>query len=76
MVVNEVHCVHVFHVTIHSDAIVCDLLFDIAMELVEFAPLRVKDLIPLLTTAWLQNSKNKHEGAPQIDWSLDMLRLC
>lgn len=62
MVVNEVYCIHVFHVTIHTD-VVCDLLFDKAMKLVEFAPLRVKDLIPLLTTAWLQNSKNKHEGA-------------
>lgn len=29
--------------------------------------------MPILATAWLQNSKNKHEGAPQIGWSLDML---
>jgi hypothetical protein len=59
-------------VTIHIDAVACDMLFDsITMKFVEITPPWIKG-VPLLMTAWRQGSKKKREGAPEIDWSVDI----
>jgi hypothetical protein len=43
------HLSFIAAVTIHIDAVACDVLFDRTIKFIEFAPSRVKD-VPLLMT--------------------------
>lgn len=53
------HGVHVFHVTIHIDAVACDLLFVITMKFVEVAPSQGQDDILLSITVLAAQFQNK-----------------